>query len=137
MKKHLEHLVPLAPQVVPLIERLFSISGTSEWLFPQLVPTKSKGQQHPVVSENTFLFALYRMGYHSRATVHGFRGTASTILNEQEFNPDWIEMQLAHVDKDKIRGTYNSAQWITGRRKMLCWWSDFIDGQKEAADLIG
>ena len=46
-------------------------------------------------------------------------------------------MQLAHVDKDKIRGTYNSAQWITGRRKMLCWWSDFIDRQKESADLIG
>lgn len=137
MKMHREHLVPLAPQVVPKIKRLMSLAGNSEWFLPQLAPTKSKGQAHPVVSENTFLYALYRMGYHSRATVHGFRGTASTVLNEHEFNPDWIELQLAHVDEDKIRGTYNSAQWITGRRKMLCWWSDYLDKQKAAADLIG
>jgi integrase len=76
------------------------------------------------------------MGYHGRATVHGFRSTASTILNEHEFNPDWIERQLAHVDANAIRGIYNSAEWITGRRKMLCWWSDYLDRAKETANII-
>lgn len=80
---------------------------------------ESSRSKSPVVSENTFLFALYRMGYHGRATMHGFRGTASTILNEHEFNPDWIERQLTHVDADAIHGIYNSAQWLSGRRKMM------------------
>lgn len=109
MKMRREHLVPLAPQVVPIVKRLFEIAGRSDYLLPQLVPSKKPS---PVVSENTFLFALYRMGYHQRATVHGFRSTASTVLNEKEFNSDWIEMQLAHTDEDEVRATYNSAQWL-------------------------
>ncbi len=76
------------------------------------------------------------MGYHQRATVHGFRSTGSTILNEREFNPDWIEMQLAHSDDDKIRAIYNSAQWLSGRRQMLCWWSDYLDRAKADSELI-
>jgi len=62
---------------------------------------------------------------------HGFRRTASTILNEKEFNRDWIERQLAHADGDEIRDTYNSAQWINGRRQMLCWWSGYLDDAKK------
>lgn len=67
------------------------------------------------------------MGYHSRAVVHGFRGTASTVLNEQGFDSDWIEAQLAHTDRDEVRSAYNSARWLSGRRKMLEWWSNFLD----------
>jgi integrase len=82
-----------------------------------------------VISENTLLFALYRMGYHSRATVHGFRSTASTVLNEHGFNRDWIEMQLAHFD-GSVRGAYNAAEWLPGRRKMMCWWANFLEGRE-------
>jgi hypothetical protein len=59
------------------------------------------------MSNNTMLYALYRMGYHSRATVHGFRAVASTLLNEMGFEPDWIERQLAHDERNKVRAAYN------------------------------
>jgi integrase len=72
------------------------------------------------------IYAIYRMGYHGRATVHGFRSTASTVLNEQEFNRDWIELQLAHAEGD-IRSVYNAAEWLSGRRTMMRWWSDHLD----------
>jgi integrase len=135
LKKSLEHLVPLSPQVVELLRKLRKYSNGSEYVFPN--QQQSSRSKSPVVSENTFLYALYRMGYHGRATVHGFRSTASTTLNEHEFNPDWIERQLAHVDANAIRGIYNSAEWITGRRKMLCWWSNYLDRAKETANIIG
>jgi integrase len=134
MKMHLEHLVPLTPQAVELLRKLRKFSRDSEYVFPN--QQESSRSKSPVVSENTSLYALYRMGYHGRATVHGFRSTASTILNEQEFNPDWIERQLAHIDANAIRGIYNSAEWLTGRRKTLCWWSDYLDRAKEDSTLI-
>ena len=59
--------------------------------------------------------------------MHGFRGTASAILNERGFNRDWIERQLAHVEGNQVRRAYSSAEYISGRRKMLCWWSDYLD----------
>ena len=80
------------------------------------------------MSENTMLFALYRMGYHSKATGHGFRSTASTILNENGFTPDVIERQLAHMERDKVRAAYNHAQYLPERRKMMQWWADYLDG---------
>ncbi len=119
MKMRRDHLVPLSPQVVRLLPQIKQRSGRSELLFP--APTRSG-----TISENTMLYALYRMGYHGRATVHGFRSTASTVLNEQEFNRDWIEMQLAHADGD-IRSIYNAAEWLTGRRTMMAWWSDHLE----------
>lgn len=78
------------------------------------------------MSENTLLFAIYRLGYHSRATGHGFRATASTILNERGFNRDVIERQLAHGERNKVRAAYNYAEYIPERAKMMQWWSDFI-----------
>ncbi|MBN1451650.1 MAG: hypothetical protein JW963_11595 [Anaerolineales bacterium] len=83
------------------------------------------------MSENTMLYALYRMGYHSRATVHGFRGVASTVLNETGFHPDWIERQLAHDEANKIRGAYNAAQYLNGRRSMLQWYADYLDALRD------
>ena len=73
------------------------------------------------------LFALYRMGYHSRATGHGFRSTASTILNENGFRSDVIERQLAHGERDRVRAAYNYAQYLPERREMMRWWADFLD----------
>jgi hypothetical protein len=79
------------------------------------------------MSSNTMLYALYRMGYHGRATTHGFRAVASTILNESNlFNRDWIERQLAHVERNEVRCAYNAAEWMPNRRRMMQWWADHI-----------
>jgi integrase len=119
MKMGREHLVPLSPQVVAILREIREIND-GHYLFPG---RGGKG----VMSQNAMIFALYRMGYHSRLTVHGFRSMASTILNENHFNRDWIERQLAHVEGDDVRGAYNSAEWLPGRRKMMAWWSDYLD----------
>ena len=105
-------LVPLPHQAVEILYALRPLTGYSTYLFPS-------GGKKGGMSENTMLYALYRMGHHSRATVHGFRGVASTVLNENGFHPDWIERQLAHDEANKIRGAYNAAQYLTGRRSML------------------
>jgi integrase len=85
--------------------------------------------QQPIecMSENAMLFALYRMGYKHKTTGHGFRATASTILNENGFAPDVIERQLAHSERDKVRAAYNHAQYLPERRKMMQWWADYLD----------
>lgn len=119
MKMRRPHLVPLTPQVVELLNRLKATARNSPFLLP--APTRSS-----VISENTMIYALYRMGYHGRATVHGFRSTASTILNEAQFNRDWIEMQLAH-EEGSVRSIYNAAEWLPGRREMMRWWSNYLD----------
>ena len=125
MKMRRPHLVPLAPATVELLRDLRPLCGKSAYLFPSTTRTK-------VMSENTMLYALYRMGYHGRATVHGFRSTASTILNEHQFNRDWIEMQLAHSDEG-VRAAYNAAEWLPGRRSMMEWWATYIH-EAEAID---
>ncbi len=137
MKKGREHLVPIVPQTRRVLDELREIAGRSPFILPS--PSKSG-----VISENTCLFALYRMGYHSKMTVHGFRGTFSTILNEQMdgegrrvFESDWIERQLAHVEDNEIRGAYNSAEWMPARRRMMQWWADHLDQQAAIGGLIG
>jgi integrase len=121
MKMREPHTVPLAPQAIAILKQLQSITGQWAYVFPnQHKPTSP-------MSENTILYALYRMGYHSRATGHGFRSTASTILNEHGFSPDVIERQLAHGDRNRVRAAYNHAQYLAERRKMMQWWADFLD----------
>jgi integrase len=122
MKMRRAHLVPLSKQAADVVEKIHALALGSEYLFPA-------NTKRGVISENTLLFALYRMGYRKRATVHGFRSLASTVLNEAQFNRDWIEMQLAHADSS-VRGVYNSAEWLSGRRKMLQWWADYLDRQR-------
>ena len=83
------------------------------------------------------LFALYRMGYHSRATTHGFRATASTILNESGlWHPDAIERQLAHVEGNKVRAAYDRSLHMEKRREMMQWWADHLDSLIVPADVI-
>jgi len=125
MKMRFEHLVPLAPQAVAALASLRALAGRSPYVFP------SPGKEG-FMSNNTMLFAMYRMGYHGRATVHGFRGVASTWLNEAGFPSDWIERQLAHDERNEVRGAYNSAQYLAGRRKMMLEWADHLDGLKSA-----
>jgi integrase len=130
MKMSREHLVPLSRQAVQILRRLKELSPDSPYLFPA-------NTQHGVISENTMLYALYRMGYHSRQTTHGLRRCASTILNETgHFEPDWIETQLAHIDQNKVRSAYNAALYLKHRRTMLQWWADFVDRQTNAFRVV-
>ncbi len=121
MKMRQKHIVPLSKQALLVVEKIRKLNSNKELLFPsQISPNK-------IISENTLLFALYRMGYHSRTTVHGFRGTASTILNEKGFDKDHIERQLAHGDKDTVRASYNHAQYLPKRKEMMQWWANYLD----------
>ncbi|MGH8623847.1 MAG: tyrosine-type recombinase/integrase, partial [Gammaproteobacteria bacterium] len=122
MKMKEPHLVPLSRQAVDVIEELRLLNGRSRFLFTN----QHNHEKH--MSENTMLYALYRMGYHSRATGHGFRTTASTILNETGFRPDVIERQLAHRPRDQVRAAYNKAEYLPERRQMMQHWADYLDG---------
>jgi integrase len=121
MKMKELHIVPLSRQAVGALRELEKLSGNRQHVFPN--------QHNPsaFMSENTMLYALYRMGYHSRTTGHGFRSTASTILNEHEFRADVIERQLAHSERNVVRAAYNHAQYLPERRKMMQWWADYLD----------
>lgn len=121
MKMRVQHIVPLSRQAVAVLHELKQITGKWAYVFPNRLKSET------YISENTLLYALYRMGYHMRATVHGFRSTASTILNENGFAPDVIERQLAHDERNKVRAAYNHAQHLPERRKMMQWWADYLD----------
>jgi integrase len=121
MKMRELHIVPLSKQALRLLRELQKHSDNRPYLFPN--------EHNPAtfMSENTMLYALYRMGYHSRTTGHGFRSTASTILNEHGFHADVIERQLAHSERNSVRAAYNHAQYLPERRKMMQWWADYLD----------
>jgi integrase len=121
MKMREPHLVPLSRQAVDVLRQLDATKGDGDYVFP------SRNGRGTCISENTVLYALYRMGYHSRATGHGFRATASTILNEMGFQPDWIERQLAHAERNKVRAAYNRAQYLVERKEMMQVWADYLD----------
>lgn len=127
MKMDDVHIVPLSEQAIAVLQEL----GPGDGL---VLPSKKKPTKP--VSENTLLYAMYRMGYHGRATVHGFRATASTILNEQGWRPDVIERQLAHAERNKVRAAYNRAEYLPERRKMMQHWADYLDGLKRGANVV-
>ena len=129
MKMKTEHLVPLARQSLEILEQLKAISGDSRYVFPGRNPEKS-------ISNNTMLFALYRLGYKGKMTGHGFRAVASTILNETGFNPDVIERQLAHCERNEVRGAYNRAEYLKERSAMMQHWADYLDSIEAGAKVI-
>jgi integrase len=122
MKMRDPHIVPLSRQAVFVLNELKKLTGHWKYVFP------NQHKPSGCMSENTMLYALYRMGYHSRATGHGFRSTARNILNENGFSPDMIERQLAHAERNEVRAAYNHAQYLPERRKMMQWWADYLDG---------
>ncbi|WP_233956206.1 tyrosine-type recombinase/integrase [Pectobacterium versatile] len=122
MKMRRPHLVPLSDQVINALQQLYAVTGLYNLVFP------GRNDITKPMSEASINQVLKRIGYHGKATGHGFRHTMSTILHEQGYNTAWIELQLAHVDKNTIRGTYNHAQYLEQRRGMLQWYGDFIDG---------
>lgn len=137
MKMGREHIVPLSRQAA-VIARCMIESAPGDYIFPGQKP------QLPL-SENTMIYGLYRLGFHGRQTVHGFRGLASTWANEQlvevgqppmwirKYHEDWVELQLAHSEENEVRGAYNAAEYLMPRRAMLQDWADFLDNQRGAA----
>lgn len=122
------HVVPLAPQVKALFKEAQAFSGDSGLVFPGYI------QNNRPLTDVALLNTLRRMGYErGKMTIHGFRSAASTMLNEMGYNRDWIEMQLAHAERNQIRDAYNRAQWLPERKKMMHEWADYIDTLKAQA----
>ncbi len=124
------HIVPLPKQAVRLLRELHKLTGDSKLVFP------GTGAAGTPISENTLNKALFLLGYKDKMTAHGFRTTASTLLNEMGYNADWIERQLAHAPRNQVRGTYNLAQYLPERRKMLQGWADYLDGLRNAGTVV-
>ncbi|WP_048822689.1 tyrosine-type recombinase/integrase, partial [Morganella morganii] len=130
MKMRRPHLVPLSTQVITALREVQAITGRYKLVFP------GRNDITKPMSEASVNQVLKRIGYHGKATGHGFRHTMSTILHENGFNTAWIELQLAHVDKNTIRGTYNHAQYLENRREMIQWYADYLDELEVSLDNV-
>jgi integrase len=124
------HIVPLSTQAVSILRELHVLTGRGRYLFPG-----ARDPKRPM-SEAAVTAALARLGYKGAIVAHGFRHMASTLLNEQGWKPDAIERQLSHKDKDKIRGTYNLAQYMDERRRMMQSLADYLDVLKIGANVV-
>jgi integrase len=123
MKMETPHIVPLSPQAVEVLRALRLLTGNGRLVFP------GANDKNKPMSNNTILFALYRLGYKGRMTGHGFRGLASTVLHENGFEEEHIELQLAHQKRNKVAAAYNHAKYLKQRKAMMQWWADFLDAQ--------
>lgn len=122
MKMRVTHIVPLCTQAMTILNELRALTGDEKYVFPSI-----RSKKRPM-SENTITAALRRLGYtKDQMTGHGFRSMASTILNEQGWNRDAIERQLAHAERNSIRAAYNYAEHLLERRKMMRKWADYLD----------
>ena len=121
MKMREPHTVPLSRQAVRLLKGLRPFTGKHPQLFPNLRNPKRD------MSPTTLNRALERMGYKGEFSAHGFRATASTILNELGYRPDVIERQLAHQERNKVRASYNQASYLPERKKMMQEWANYLD----------
>lgn len=130
MKMRRPHLVPLSSQVRELLEEIHQLTGRGKYVFP------GRNDAGKPMSEASINQVIKRIGYDGKATGHGFRHTMSTILHEQGYNTAWIETQLAHVDKNSIRGTYNHAQYLDGRREMLQWYADYMAALENGENVV-
>jgi len=130
MKMRDPHIVPLTVQAIEVLEMLRTLTGASEWLFPG-----DRSERKPM-SNNTILGALKRMGYKGRMTGHGFRGLASTILHEQGYAHEHIELQLAHAPRNSVSAAYNHALYLEPRAKMMQDWADFLERTQRGGKVL-
>jgi len=131
MKMRALHIVPLSTQAIDLLKEIQPLTGRDKYVFPS-----NRSVTRPM-SNNTITAALRRLGYtKEEMTAHGFRSMASTLLNEQGWNRDAIERQLAHSEKDGVRAAYNYAQYLPERKKMMQAWADYLDGLAKGANII-
>lgn len=130
-KTETQHIVPISRQAAEILEAIKPLTGTGQYVFPS-----SRGDGRPM-SDGTIRTALKTLGYQSdQMSAHGFRTTASTLLNEQGWSPDAIERQLCHMPKDQVRAAYNRAQYLDERRRMMQAWADYLDALKTGAQVI-
>lgn len=124
MKRGYFHLTPLPKQAIAMLHDIKRLSGNFEFVFI--------GRNNPGIplSDGAIAGMFKKIGYHRKQTAHGFRHLVSTVLNDRGYEEDWIERQLAHGDPDKIRGTYNKAQYLEPRRKMMQEWADLLDAMQ-------
>lgn len=115
--------MPLSTQALDLLNELKAMTGNYRYVFP------GRNDPNKPMSEASVNQVIKRIGFGGKVTGHGFRHSMSTILHEQGFESSWIEMQLAHVDKNSIRGTYNHAQYFDKRRVMMQWYADYVQGK--------
>lgn len=130
MKMKTPHIVPLSDKSIDVLEKIKKEAADEILMFP------SERRDGKTMSNNTILYALYRMGYHSRMTGHGFRGIASTILHERGYNHDHIELQLAHSKRDAVSASYNHALYLEPRARMMQDWADYLNAIKTGADIL-
>lgn len=136
MKMKEEHIVPLSEQSLALLEALQKITGRYELIFP------SEKRRDQCMSDNTMRRAIFKLGYDgsqegkSKCVPHGFRANATSILNEAGFNPDAVERQMSHMERNKVRAAYiHHARYLDERKVMMQWWADFLDAAKEKGKL--
>ena len=121
MKMKTPHIVPLSRQAIEVLRALKLLTGNGRLVFPGALDKEKP------MSNNTLLYSLYRLGYQGRMTGHGFRGLASTILNESDFDDEHVDLQLAHMKRNKISAAYNHAKYLKQRTVMMQWWADYLD----------
>lgn len=130
-KTDTQHIVPLSTQAIAILETIKPFTGNGRYVFP------SQRNDGRPMSDNAIRTALKSLGYNSDVmTAHGFRSTASTLLNEQGWSPDAIERQLCHMPRDQVRAAYNRAQYLDERRRMMQAWGDYLDGLRNGAQVI-
>jgi integrase len=132
MKMRADHLVPLAPQAVAVLRELRPLTGNGRYIHPS-----ARTITRPM-SENAILAALRRMGFgKEEMSGHGFRSTASTILHENGWPSDVIELQLAHVShRNGVRAAYDRSERLAERRELMCWWANYLDQLADRVVLI-
>ncbi|MGA2535954.1 MAG: site-specific integrase [Terracidiphilus sp.] len=129
MKMQTPHIIPLSSQTIEVLSLLQSLSGHCELVFP------GEQNHNKPMSNMTILKALERMGYKGRMTGHGFRGLASTILHEQGYGHEHIELQLAHAPRNAVSAAYNHALYLEPRTKMMQDWANFLDQTQRGGEL--
>jgi len=134
MKKRQPHIVPLSRQALALLRELHTYSGGRSYLFPNY------RNPNTCMTATTLNRALERMGFNGKDSIgfsaHGFRATASTILNELGFRSDVIERQLAHAERNKVRAAYNQGEYLEERRALMQRWADLIDSCSRPANQL-
>ena len=128
MKMRVSHLVPLSPETLEILEQLRGLTGNAELLFP------GRSNIRRPISDNTWRQALHSMGFN--VTAHGFRATASTLLNEMGYRSDAIERQLSHGQRNKVRAAYNRAEYLEERRDMMNYWSAYLAAQEKNQKVV-
>lgn len=130
MKMRTPHIVPLSTQSLEVLALLKDLNGKTEWVFP--------GERNPkkCMSNNTVLKGLERIGYKGRMTGHGFRGLASTILHEQGYPHEHMELQLAHTQRNAVSAAYNHALHLPARAKMMQDWADYLETKQRGANVL-